>query len=507
MRARHSVLAVVVCIAVLMLAFGLPTASARGTSGLATAGPSIHTILVTPNGHDDTADLQAAFNTCTSHGWTCTIRLVKGTYLTDQVTTYGFRGTLIGAGEGVTTVQGLPNLPPPNPAYATNTVPFFAGLPGPTNPWPVLFTFVDGALRVSGMTIADTYANPVQGFDYFGGTDTALWSSILVTGESGQFVTAAVDHVTVIGGAGINLGFNDNDEVAFEGQLLPTGWTNPWADAIPLTGSFSVTNSVFHDVSTGPFFLNLLDSTAVACYNLLTTSPGLGPSTAALPFGFYDLSNSQLTICNNLAVNVPGGAGIIGQQSFYHSDLLPSTVYVTGNVFENVSAGIYGLPADGIFFIDWGPLALGISSTLNTVISGNVIQTDTSSGTFGLPPDTIAPAIFVAGLASVIVSDNLLVGGGGVELAYGAGTVSSNTILDNIVGILLYTAVGASVTGNFITGSATYGIALFYSSSDNTIAGNYVSNSVEYDLYSDGTGTGDTWASNVCETSSPPGLC
>jgi len=507
MKTRYSVLVAVVVITVLMLTFGLPTASARGTGGLATASTPGHTIVVKPNGHDDTADLQAAFNACTSHGWTCTIQLGKGTYFTDQVTSYGFQGVFLGAGQAATTIQALPNLPPPNSEYAQDGVPFFAGMPGPSNPWPVLFTFVNGAFRVSGMTISDTYANPVQGFDYFGGTDTALWSSILVTGQAGQFVTASVDHVTINGGPGINLGFNDNDEVAFEGLLLPPGWTNPWADAIPLMGSFSVTNSVFHDVSTGPFFLNLQDSTGVACYNTLTTSPSLGPSVAALPFGFYDLSNSQLTICNNLAVNVPGGAGIIGQQSYFHPVVLPSTVYVTDNVFLNVSIGIYGYAADAVFFADWGPLSLGIPATLNTVITGNVFQTDTSSGLFGLPPDTIVPAIALYGLASAVVAHNLLVGGGGVELAYEAGTVSSNIILGNIVGVLLYTTVGASVTGNVITGSATYGIALFYDSNDNTVAGNLVKNSGEYDLYTDGTGTGNSWTGNVCATSSPPGLC
>jgi len=507
MIARPSILVAVVCIAVLMLTFGLPTASARGTTGLPMANPSSHTIVVKPNGHDDTTDLQAAFDTCTSHGWTCTIQLVKGTYWTDQVTSYGFQGGLIGAGQGATIIQGLPNLPPPNSAYAQDTVPFFAGLPGPSNPWPVLFTFVGGAFRISGMTISDTYANPVQGFDYFGGTDTALWSSILVTGEAGQFVTASVDHVTINGGQGINLGFNDNDEIAFEGLLLPSGWTDPWGDAIPLTGSFSVTSSVFHDVSTGPFFSNLLDSSGVACFDTVTTSPSLGPSVAAIPFGFYDLSDSQLTFCNNLAINVPGGAGIIGQQSFFHSNLLPSTVYTTGNVFLNVSTGIYGMPADGLYYIDWGPIALGTPGTLTAVITGNVIQTDTSSGAFGLPPDTIVPAIAVFNLASVVVSHNLLLGGGGVELAYEPGTVSSNVITGNIVGVLLYTTAGVLVSGNVVTGSETYGIALFYGSSDNTVTGNLVKNSGEYDLFSDGTGTGNTWTGNVCNTSSPPGLC
>ena len=507
MRPARILVVAVVGVALLMLTMGgLGIVSAQATTATVPAN-SPHTYVVKPNGHDDTTDLQNAFNACTGSGGACTVKLVPGTYFTSQVYAIGFQGSFIGAGQGASIIQALPNLAPPNPAYATDTTPFWAALPSASNPWPVLFTFVNGAFRISGMTITDTYANPVQSFDFLGGPDTALWSSILVTGNVGQYVVATVDHVTVNGGPGTNLGFNDNDEIAFEGLLLPAGWSLPWGDATPLMGSFSVTNSLFHDVSTGPFFVNLLDSKGVACYNTITTDASLGPSVAALPFGFYDLSNSQLTFCNNLAINVPGGAGLIGQQSYFHSDLLPSTVYITGNVFLNVSSGIYGLPADAVYLLDWGPLALGIPSTLSAVITGNVMQTNTGGGGYGTPPDTIAPVIFVGGLASVNVGYNLLVGGGGIEVAYGGGEVSSNIILANIVGVLLYTAAGASVTGNVITGSATFGIALFYGSSDNSIANNLVTHSGQYDLYWDESGTGNSWTGNVCKTSSPSGLC
>jgi len=501
-RPAKRIVAVVVCIAVLMLTVGVPAAAtARGATTLTTIPASSHTIIVKPNGVDDTANIQAAFNTCTSHNWVCTIELVKGTYYTEQITVYGFRGSFVGAGQGATIVQAQPNLPPPNTAYATNTIPFWAGLPGPSNPWPVLFTFVNGAFGISGMTIGDTYANPVQAFNYFGEAYTGLWSSILVTGEAGQFVTAAVDHVTINGGPGMNLGFNDNDEIAFEGLLLPSGWTNPWSDTIPLSGSFSVTNSVFHNVSTGPFFFDLRDSTGVACFNTVTTSASLAPYVLAIPFGFYDLSNSQLVICGNHAVDVPGGAGVIGYQSWFKSDLLPSTVYITGNDFLNLSGDSYGYSADGVFLWD-----AGATSTLSAVVSGNVMQTNTSCGCYGTPPFATA-AIETISLASVVVRANLLLGGAGVLVAFGPGTVSGNLVLGNIEGVELDSASDVSVTGNVITNSANYGIALFTGSSDNTIAYNVVKGSALFDLFWDGSGVGNVWTHNMCTTSSPPGLC
>jgi hypothetical protein len=212
-------------------------------AGVATANPSSHTIVVKPNGHDDTADLQGAFNTCTSHGWTCTIQLVKGTYYTGQIAVYGFQGSFVGAGQGATIVQGLPNLPSPT------ADPFWAGLPGGGNPWPVMFTFVNGAFSISGMTVTDTNMYPTLGWDWPGiGTVTALWSWITITGTQAY---VSIDHVTGIGAAGdqaIPFGtpdsFNSVTGINFEGMLLPSTWSDPYVDQIPLAGTFVMTNSL-----------------------------------------------------------------------------------------------------------------------------------------------------------------------------------------------------------------------------------------------------------------------
>src|SRR5208337_343028 len=72
-----------------------------------------HTITVSPNGHDDTANIQAAFNACVTYGPRCTVQLEKGTYYVAQITVYGFQGSFDGMGQQLTTIQALQNLPSP----------------------------------------------------------------------------------------------------------------------------------------------------------------------------------------------------------------------------------------------------------------------------------------------------------------------------------------------------------------------------------------------------------
>ena len=488
MRARHSVLAVVVCIAVLMLALGLPTASARATSGPTTAGPSIHTIVVKPSGSDDTANLQAAFNTCTTHGWTCTIQLVKGTYYTAQVTAYGFQGSFVGMGQGVTIVQALPLLSP-------TADPFWSASPGPANPWPAMFTFENGAYLVSGMTLTEPYSDAVPlGWDAspIGGptAETALFTTMEFTGLQ-AFVT--VDHVSVLGAAGDVLGTNIYNAITFEGSILPPGWTNPLADATPISGAFSVTNSVFNSAESGPWTDTLVNAQVTVCYNVITNS--------VVPLGFTDASNSKLTFCGNQASNVNYGVALLAEQSVYKTNL-PSTVYITGNDFQ------VGNGANAVDVLDFGPDS-GLASTLSAVVSGNVLQTDTSCGCYGesLPADY--SVIISESLTSLVVSGNLILGGGaaGIYVAGGPGVVSGNTILGSFVGVNLNSANGVHVAGNVIKNSVWWGIALTNGSSSNLVTLNYVKGSGAYDLYWDGTGTGNIWFGNACKTSSPPGLC
>jgi hypothetical protein len=450
-------------------------------------------ITVYPNGYDDTANLQAAFNSCVSYGPGCTVQLVKGTYYIGQIAVFGFQGKFVGAGQGLTTLQGLPNLPSPNPLYNTGSTPFWAGLPGPSNPWPVLFTFVNGAFSISSMTVTDTNMYPTLGWDYPGiGTVTALWSWITITGTQAY---VSIDHVTGIGAAGdqtIPAGtpdsFNSVTGINFEGMLLPPTWSNPYADQIPLAGMFVMTNSLLVWSESAAWVENLASATVVMNANSIEST---------VENGFADVSNSQLFFVGNGFTNTILGSALLGLQSYDKTGLLPSTVYVDGNY---ISANWDG---SGAYFFDFG-----VPSTLSAVIAGNTVVSDNSCGCYSWETSVVMGG---ESLASLAVTGNRILGGGsGVDITTGPGTAVGNTVVGADVGVMLDGAIGATVLGNVIKNSGTWGIAVqtvLGTPINNHIIGNWISNSGAYDLYWDGTGTGNAWTGNVCTTSSPPGLC
>jgi len=486
MRTKQSILLAVVCIAVLLLTLGVPTAAARGTSGLATANALSHTIVVKPNGHDDTADLQAAFNTCTSHGWTCTIQLAKGTYYSYQVTTFGFQGSFVGAGPGATIVQAQPNLPSPAPEYNTTTSSYWNALPGASNPWPAVFTFVGGSYQVSGMTLSEPYSVPSLGFYDDGVSYDSLPGIIIVTGTQ---ASAHFDHVTVLGASGDFAGYNLQDAIFFAGLTLVPGGSTV-AGLLPLSGSLSVTNSAFFTVDTGPGTWNLLNADLTVCFDNVVNS--------AVPFAIFDTYGSVVTLCGNRASDVEFGAGVLMWQGYQVTSQVPTTLYVLGNDFQ-VSDG-----SNGVLLLDF-------TNSVSAVVSGNLIQTDTSCGCYlSDEPDALGySAISVVGAASALVSKNVIIGGGaaGVYFTGGPGAVSGNVILGTVVGVWADYASGISIVGNVIQNSGQWGIAVTDGSSSIVVSHNFVKNSAQFDLYWDGSGTGNVWSHNSCQTSSPSGLC
>ena len=491
MRTGKNLFVLVVCIAALMLTLGIPaSASAHVTGTSAGANWGIHTIVVAPNHHDDTANLQAAFNTCTTHNWVCSIQLVRGTYYTDQIYAIGFQGSFAGAGSGLTVVQALPNMPSPSPACNTGSSPFWACAPGPTNPWPNLFTFVNGAFQVSGISFNEPYAAPTQGWYAWGATSAlaALDNLLLVTGTQ---ATATIDHITLAGGPGDAGGWNMGQAICYCGMLLPAGWVDAVADALPISGSFSLVSSSFY-FSDAPLWVeNTLDASVTAAFNVANTEEAV--------VGFFDISATQLWVYGNYGTNISLFAGVGGVQSVYKtSGLLPSTVYVEDNVFLNVNDAGDGVVAEDL------SAYYGEAPTLSAVVSGNIVQTDVSCGCY-LP---IYGALDFGMLSSFVASNNLIIGGAsGIYAAYGdPGAIRGNVIEGASIGIWLDAATGINVTGNWIKNSPQYGIEVTDGSSNIVVSYNVVKNSGLDDLYWDQTGTNDLWYGNIYATSSPATL-
>ena len=497
-----TVLVMVVAIAMLAWSAGpSASASARGTTALAlSSGVHHHTIMVLPNGVDDTSDIQAAFNSCVGYGPGCTVQLVKGTYYTSQIVVTGFQGSFVGAGQGSTMILG-------NPSLASPTAdPFWSALPGPGNPWPAMFTFVNGAFSISAMTISDTNYYPTLGWDWPGfGTVTALWSWVLITGTQAY---VSINHLTAIGGPGDQGpypgnpdSFNNINGITFEGMLLPSGWSDPYADQIPLSGSFSLVSSSLQWAVSAVWTENVLDATGTICFNSIQTAGS----------GFWDISASQLLFCGNVVTNVVSevGVGFGGIQSMYKTDLLPSTVSAVGNYFAVNTGGA------GPVFFDFGPLD-GVASTLSAVVTGNVVAVDGTCATCWPDGSVITLGFALANfdfLYNVItVSSNPVAAAIAVNNYYGgtgtgAGEVIGNVVTGANLSISLFGASGFHVTSNVVKNSGSWGIALWGGSGNNIVSWNFVKNSGLYDLYWDGTGTGNVWTHNYCQTSSPPGLC
>jgi parallel beta-helix repeat protein len=502
-----AVLAAVVCIAAMMLTVGLTTWASTRTaptpsplsdrsgagvnSQLVQYGTGSHTYVVKPNGHDDTKDIQRAFNACVSYGPGCTVALVKGTYHTAQIAVVGFQGNFVGAGQRLTTVQALPNLPLPS------TTPFWAAMPGSSNPWPTLFAFVGGTTAISQMTIVEPYTSPTQGNwteppapNILGGNYTALWGAVVITGNA---ASADVDHVSVFGASGDAYGFNMLFGVGYTGVLLPKGWTNPYSDRIPLTGSFTLTGSTFERSLYAVSIENVVGASTDVCYNTATQ--------VATTVFMADMSNSALLVCKNHGVGSDDDAGVVALQAATRTDLLPSTVYVIDNTLVGSDQ------ADALAFADLGPTySPAVPSTLSVVATGNVLDLNTSCGCYGTPE---SPVVFSELLKSLVLSSNEINGRllePGVYVFGGPATVSGNTILASYVGVWVDYANNTTVIGNLIKNSPEYGIAVTDGSSFNLVAWNVVKNSGVDDLYWDGTGTGNVWIGNVYGTSSPPGL-
>jgi hypothetical protein len=475
------------------------------SSGSMVAYAKSNTIVVTPTKVDDTANIQAALNSCASPNPPCTVQLVVGTYIiSSQIAVTGFQGRLVGMGQGQTTIEAKGGMPSPT------VTPYWAQLPGPSDPWPVLFTFVGGSFTMSGMTITDTSPTPTMGWseppENGGGSFAALTSAVEVTGLKAY---ASFDHITVVGAAGDYYGYNIGEAIHVEGTLLPSGWSDPNADTEVLTGAFSITNSVFTD-TTGAEVNMLLNSNVVICGNTIS-SPDVNSFFDGMDL--IDISNTNVLVCGN-HVSPLGGTAVRALQSIYKAGLLSSTITITDNNFL-VNEG-----ANGANLQDADMGFRGTPSTLNAVVSGNDIQ---SSGAFG--PQWGVSAIATIDLKSILVSLNTISGGGnpGIYILGGPGTVIGNTITGADTGVWVDDASGVHVAGNLIKNSVDYGIAVtsvnnagapswvVTPSSNNFIVGNFVHGTVGgtastgYDLYWDqATGSvNNHWCGNFYHTSNP----
>jgi len=214
-----------------------------------TAWAGGYTVYVPPpNGTDDTANLQTAFDTCVAHGSGCTVQLAAGNYLTKQLVTYNFLGTLKGKGRDKTVIEALPNLPVNLPDFSVQA----PCMPNPTTClWPSLIMFVDGDIRISDISIKVTAppGTATTGWFYGGSEYTDLIDTLRFMGQ--RRTNAYIDRVAIEGlpdDSPTSWGFNVINGVIYTGEL-PRSQT-PF-DYYFLSGTLAVRNSSFKTMFDG----------------------------------------------------------------------------------------------------------------------------------------------------------------------------------------------------------------------------------------------------------------
>ena len=203
-----------------------------------------------PNGKDDTANIQAALDACVAQGPGCTVQLQAGKYLTRQIVTYNFHGTLKGMGMDRTTIEALPNLT----VNILDPVVYGECLPNTTTClWPSLIIFVDGDIHVSDLSIHITAppGTATTGWTVFGLQITTLLDGLRFMGQRPTDV--CIDRISIEGlpdnsptsfgiVVGFPVGFNVVNEIIYTGELPRS--STPF-DYYFLSGSLTVRNSFF----------------------------------------------------------------------------------------------------------------------------------------------------------------------------------------------------------------------------------------------------------------------
>ncbi len=319
---------------------------------------SAQTFTVVPNGSDDTAAIQAAFDNCVAAGPGCTVQLASGTFHSSQVVVNDFHGTFKGMGKDATILEALPDL------VINQDSPFWLSQPSLANPWPFLISFVDGDITISDMSFKVTEFQPTQGWNFvFGLRIDALTGAVLVTGSSAK---SSIERIGVEGGPGTFDGVNLLNGVYYEGITLKETPVSP-VDFQPLSGTHSVTSSSFR---------NLGSATPIAFLKDARVTIGGAPPTGNTyenvldAFNSLDVGNTTVEFSHNevLSASVAGVSFIQGAVSVPTE---ASQLLITHNNFNVVEVG-FG--ADGILIVDLAPL-FGAGKSVDVLISQNTINT------------------------------------------------------------------------------------------------------------------------------------
>jgi hypothetical protein len=199
-----------------------------------------------PGGVDDTEILQNALNQCNSPSGGCTVQLSAGTYVTKQLVTPYFYGTIKGMGMDKTSIEAYAPLPVSTEKPVWN---------GPPVLLPELIQFQEGDISIADLAMRCTA--PVATEEWF-------WD------DAGQVGVHGLAAFLDVWGTSANLSLN---RVKVEGgfvaddDMTPWGRCNIWFAVVAepngaLSGTMRVKSSIFFNVDYAVALLGL-DSSKV----------------------------------------------------------------------------------------------------------------------------------------------------------------------------------------------------------------------------------------------------
>lgn len=239
-------------------------------------------VIVQPTGSDDTGNIQCAFDLAVASGSVTNVRLRPGAFYTAQIAVSGFNGEFAGAGVKETIVFNLPDL-------YVNKFEWYMNEPSATNPWPSLFSFVGGDLRMSGLAIHIQGDNPTQGW----GAHSACCIDELgiVIAILGGVANASISNVLIEGERSPDglYGLNVINGIAYEGFFdYVSGWSNR------ISGRFSVEDSAFRRVASGTL-VGGLDGASVLTKGSSFDEVRVGGEAVDLISSSWEFSNNSVS--------------------------------------------------------------------------------------------------------------------------------------------------------------------------------------------------------------------
>ncbi len=308
------------------------------------AGFAAPVIFLTPNGSDDTAQLQAALDSCAGATPPCRIVLSQGVFHTDVLLVHEFRGHIQGQGTGRTVVRPVLDRP-----LRSTDVPFLMD-PTLEEPYPVLLHFADGGdVDLADFTLEFPESMRVEPYSIDDPPiEDALLSAIMVDGtETARLDVARLEIIAAANSELAPFGSNVLNAIRFEGQIRVTDPTDIGSLTTPLAGGkFTAHDTLIRNAGLG---FALRDANNV---NARITDNDVQNARLIGVF-LTDLGSSHVFVADNRI-----SSELIGVQLLrgVRPPAERSTYIVTRNTITINEAGtsLFG-PGDGILFADITP--------------------------------------------------------------------------------------------------------------------------------------------------------